>query len=462
MDERGESGTRAARGWRWVSSRGPGGRGAGTAWRRLGWWRWPAVGLGLVAVWAVVAGGCGLLVDRALDQRRLVTAANWERWGTVARLGWVDWSTRVTLWRKLGRFNEVDRHREEILAAGLTRRRLDHEQLLVLAQAGGLENPEASLAEVISGDIVAGREIFEAFTNGAIANYQIEEATYLLDNWDRDYPHDPLPCLLRGRIAEHRNAWDESVQQYEAALKRNSGYGPAAYNLARVRLGQTKLAEARAAYEQSAGLLELPHPAWVGLAHCLRLTGDLDGAGRWLDKALAADVDTRVLAYRLVGDTADSARASASMERAELSLARKQPIPALRDFEAALVEQPMNSAIRFHYAAALRQAGKTAEAEREYERVKAARSALAGLTRTLERVRERPDDPAPRTELGLLFLQYIAPQQGVVWLQSALRVDPDYQPAHAALASHYALTAGSSPDAERLQRYHADRASGGR
>ncbi len=372
--------------------------------------------------------------------------------------GQVNWPRRLTLDRKLGRLDQLSRDADQARRSGISEQRISHEMLLVSAQAGELDAPEAALSEVIRGDQISGREIFEAFTNGAIANYQVEEATYLLDHWQEDYPEDPLPCLLRGRIAEHRTDWDESTKQYERALQLSPSYGPAAYNLARVKLGQAQLQEAETWYERAAANLELPHPAWTGLAHCRRLAGRLSEVEPSLNQVLEADVATREMAYRLVGDTADSGRTSPLMERGELRLAQKQPEAAVADFEAALREQPMNSAIRFHLASALRASGRAADAQREYVAVQIAREALTTLTPTLERVRTDPENPEPRTALGRLFLGYISVRQGEAWLHSALRVDPLYKPAHAALALHYLKMQPRTPELDQLSQFHADAA----
>lgn len=414
----------------------------------------------LAATWALTLWLTDGLTTRRIDQRRLLAADFWHGVATTLRLGAIDWSTRLTLDRKLGRTATWQDSEPAIFASGITRRRLEHERILIAAQSGSLDRPEAALAELIRGEQVAGREIFEAFTNGAVANYQIEEATYLLENWDKDYPSDPLPCLVRGRIAEHRNDWDGAVSQYEAALKRDPVFGPPAYNLARVRLGQARLEDALHWYRQAAKLLEQPASAQLGIAHCLRLTGQLDAAQAELDRVLATSADDRLLAWRFVGDTSDSARASPLMEHGELALARKDTATAITAFESALSEQPTNSAIRFHLAGALRQAGRVADAEREYALVKQARDALSGLSPLLERVRSQPDNPALRTELGLLFLRYISQSQGAVWLHSALRVDPDYAPAHAALADYYSQISPQTSETQALIADHRRRSTG--
>ena len=48
-----------------------------------------------------------------------------------------------------------------------------------------------------------------------------------------------------------------------------------------------------------------------------------------------------------------------------------------------------------------------------------------------------PRDPEHRREMGELFLRNGRDAEGLRWLESALRQDPDHAPTHATLAAHY-------------------------
>ena len=49
----------------------------------------------------------------------------------------------------------------------------------------------------------------------------------------------------------------------------------------------------------------------------------------------------------------------------------------------------------------------------------------------------RPDDPALHCELGELLLRSGHREEGLRWLHSALRQDPQFEPARKALAEFY-------------------------
>lgn len=65
------------------------------------------------------------------------------------------------------------------------------------------------------------------------------------------------------------------------------------------------------------------------------------------------------------------------------------------------------------------------------DRIKADRDKLAVLYR---RVREHPDDPRVRYDIGMLNRRVGDVEVGAFWLRSALEIDPEFEPARKELA----------------------------
>jgi hypothetical protein len=78
---------------------------------------------------------------------------------------------------------------------------------------------------------------------------------------------------------------------------------------------------------------------------------------------------------------------------------------------------------------------RSAEAETFHARVKQLDADLARLSAVRNEVMNRPNDAALRCEGGLLFLRNGEREEGLRWLQLALRLDPKCEPARAALAA---------------------------
>lgn len=395
---------------------------------------------------------------RALEQRRLLSAERLvERWRWIAPGSREAAVVQLRVSRKLGDVARYETVEQEARRLGVTAERLERERWLLEVQAGVLSDGPARLTTLLNDARNDGREICEAFVNGYVLNYQVDDALVLIDAWRGDFPNDPMPWLVLGRIEEHRGNVEQSEEHYRQALKTDPRFASAAYNLARLKLTRTAVNEARLFYEQAAAALELPQPAQVGLAHCDRLQNRLDDAERRLKEVLAEEPDRLALAYRLVGDPLESGQAAPWMERGQLELAQNKPAEAVQTFQTVLARHPHNQAIRFQLANALRASGLLDEAEREYARVRTAKEQLAQLTPILTRVRENPRDPQARAELGALFLQHLSEPQGLVWLRSALDLDPSCQTAHAALAGYYDQTAATDADAAQRAAWHRQR-----
>jgi tetratricopeptide (TPR) repeat protein len=82
---------------------------------------------------------------------------------------------------------------------------------------------------------------------------------------------------------------------------------------------------------------------------------------------------------------------------------------------------------------------RDAEAATYDARVKQLDADLVRLSAIRNEIMERPNDVSLRCEGGLLFLRNGERDEGIRWLQLALRLDPTCEPARAALAAERIL-----------------------
>ena len=118
----------------------------------------------------------------------------------------------------------------------------------------------------------------------------------------------------------------------------------------------------------------------------------------------------------------------------QLELAADRVGEAEKHLRAAVARAPGSHAAHAQLAQCLFRAGKADEgkaASGRADRILADRQAIARLN-TL--VRDRPNDPRVRYDLGVLHLRVGDEQVGVFWLRSALDADPEFEPARRALA----------------------------
>jgi Tfp pilus assembly protein PilF len=96
-----------------------------------------------------------------------------------------------------------------------------------------------------------------------------------------------------------------------------------------------------------------------------------------------------------------------------------------------------------------RQAEAAAQAE-VHKRVQADRERLAQIA--IAEMSRKPYDPDLHCELGVIYLRNGKADVGVRWLYSALKLDPNHQPSHRALADYYESIGDTEKARQHRQR----------
>lgn len=122
-------------------------------------------------------------------------------------------------------------------------------------------------------------------------------------------------------------------------------------------------------------------------------------------------------------------------ERGRVALLTASASEAESWLRRAAAVAPEDFQARFHLQEALRRQGKTEEADAQAVRAKQIQGRVERLGEVAQRrMSANPYDPALHCELGTLLIELGHQEIGRRWLLSALRHDPNYKPARAALA----------------------------
>jgi predicted Zn-dependent protease len=102
---------------------------------------------------------------------------------------------------------------------------------------------------------------------------------------------------------------------------------------------------------------------------------------------------------------------------------------------------------------ALQQQNKTEQAQAELHKAEEIKDRIERLSDLRSRkMSEQPLDPALHCEMGVLLLRGGYKELGERWLKSALNLNSDYKPAHAALAEYYQQQGDTQRAAEHRRR----------
>ncbi len=317
------------------------------------------------------------------------------------------------------------------------------ESALLNASEGNLLDSDEFLRTHVLRDPAIAPLVWEALAEGNTRMYRARTALELLDRWLKADPDNPRAHFLRGNV-HRQGAASQSIPDYRRALELDPDNDEARWWLA------VELQEAGQFHEALPLLEELRTRGWPDhdlgprLAHSLDRVGRTPEARALLDDVLAENPDAGY-ALRIRGQL--------ELTAGELPEAEKWLREAVRVL-------PCDYRAQYALAQCLRQADKQSEAAE----VQAVAELLKSRSERLAELRTRqmpvkPHSPLLHCEMGELLDLLGYPDMAEKWMYSALHEDPDYLPAHAALADFYERHQ-RDPDKAATHRAQAHGASG--
>jgi len=372
-------------------------------------------------------GYCASQARNAIFMQDLPTAEKWIERGEATGLKQPEFAfIRARYYRKKSQFLEMSHQLKLAKTLGYAAQTLQREQWLAFAQTGKMEQLEKHFAELLqAGDDLS--EVCDAYIRGCILLYRIDEAFQLLDKWETDLPQDPQAPFLKGRLLEHVSDTEGAENSFRKSLQLSPRYAAAAYNLARILVAKQKYEEAIQNYQRSNKLMKVKQPGLIGMAECYLQLQQYEKARQILEQCDKENEKELEETYRYLGDPVVQAKAKYFTVYGKLELALEHYPDAIRYYEQALAINPYDWQVRYNYSLALKQVGRKEEAIQEAEKVTEAKKALAMTDVLIDKLRKNPADIEARYQVGVLILKYISEYQGLTWLRSVLRYDPNHK-----------------------------------
>jgi tetratricopeptide (TPR) repeat protein len=321
--------------------------------------------------------------------------------------------------RRAGAYDEAERGLEKYRQARGVDDAGSFEQLLLSAERG-VDQVAPVCRRRVEQDDPDAPLILEALTRGYLRQYRLGEAHFCLDQWLQRQPDNPQALCMKGQFhLDYERAPDRAVESYRRAVELDPEHEEARLGLAVVLLESKSFAEAVQHLEYLCGRLPDNLRVQVGLAQCRDALGEAETARRLVDVVL-----TRQPEYA----PALALRGQLAVEQGQYEEAE----PWLRD---AVGRAPGDHQARYNLVLCLHHNGKDEEAK---SHEKALREWEEGVKRFNEIVTKEmpkaPLDPDLHYQLGRLLLRSGHREEGLRWLQSALRLDPGHEPARQALS----------------------------
>lgn len=296
------------------------------------------------------------------------------------------------------------------------------EQLLLTAERH-VESVEDLCWRYVEQDHPEKSLLFEALARGYMRQYQLRKARMCLDHWRESEPENVQEWCLDGLLRlDYEKARPAAVECYRRAVELDAECDDARLGLAAALLESKLYVEAA---EQLEHLRRL-HPNHVrvrmGLAECRAEMGDTAESVRLLDELLDQHKDY----------------APALALRGRLALDSGQTKEAENWLRQALAGNPEDHDARYNLIRCLHKNDQEREAEEQKRQLEQRKADVTRFNEIVTRdLAQRPRDPALHCTLGQLLLRGGHREEGLRWLQSALRLDANYAPARQALAEHF-------------------------
>ncbi len=342
--------------------------------------------------------------------------------------------------RQLGDLNAAQRHLKSAEQFGHPKTEIDLEQALIQAQSGQLAEVEGDLLKHVADGHGDSAQIIAVLVPHYLSDFRIVEAGELSAKWVELSPESAKAWTYRADILERLRKKDEALNALRQLVKLTPEERKARLNLARMLL------ETRQPPDEAAGHLEWLLAADPGnvagliqLAVCREAQGRVDEAIVILDRVIAGvSPDAKALYYR-----------------GRLELNRAKPGAAAPFLRRAVELDPSDPELLYTLFQCVQHTGTPSEIKEAEERWRRCEADLRRVGELARMIARSPQDPDLRCEIGELFLRNGRIIEGIRWLESALRVQPDHAPTHKVLAAYYERT--GRPD---LARYHNSQASG--
>jgi tetratricopeptide (TPR) repeat protein len=326
--------------------------------------------------------------------------------------------------RLAGDYDTAERHLTECQRLeGSPSEASNLEWAMLRAENGNLDEvAERFLRERAARDPGQAALIFEALAAGYLRLYRFTETMQCLEGALRHAPDDPHALYWRGRAWERVHAYAKAAEDYNLVVAHDPDDDEARLRLANALLENGQPADAIDHLE----LLRRHRPddpeGLVRLAFAWNAVGRLNDSLELIDEVLARHPDF---------PTAISARG-------QLTFLAERPAEAETWLRRAIALNAYDRQAHYVLQQCLEQQGKEVEARAERQQLKEVEETIDRLiTISNHLMPKTPHDPALHYELGSLLTKMGHADLGTRWFQSALEQDPDYRPAHEALAAYY-------------------------
>lgn len=318
-----------------------------------------------------------------------------------------------------------ERELDQALAEGAPAQSIQKERLLQQAELGLLPDVALQMGKIMEASEGDFEEAAVALTLGLLARQEFDAAVEFLLVWESQTPDSPWIPTFRGMMALSRRDWQLAQRILEPAMQKHGAFVPLYLHLGTAYNGLNESQKAVDAYRRYLESVPEDGDAALKCASALIKVGRSDEAiamlASWIDRG-EASIEMRLLIAKERVEQGDGQEAIALLQRvAEL--------------------WPEDVAVATTLSQAYQQLGDEPAAQRFAAIADAGTAATQSVDSMLFALLSKPDRTAQECyELGHVLMHKQSRENGVYWLEAALRIDERFEPAHRDLHWYYTQT----------------------
>ena len=393
----------------------------------------------MLAVFFYRGGISGFALSMASNALLSRDTTKADRWLTVAqRLSGSTPQVEYLLAKKTRMdrsFVDMTSHLKAALKQGVDPDLLEKEQVLANVSLGEIDSlSESRVKRWIAEKGPDVGDVVDAYANGLATLSRFEDASSLLEAYERDFPGDPMVNYRFGIMNEHIRGNEKAEKEYATALFKDPKHVQAAWRLARIKSGKNNPEEAiKILLKFDNGKQSLAIKTF--LAACYLQTGDLDKSRALFQAVVEKGHAACQESYKVVDEVPERFLAASDLGVLEVKLGNWEE--AKKYLDMALKENPRDFVARNSYGQVLRRLGLEEQSGIEFARIKEERAEFDKITVLRDRINQNQSDTAARVQMGKILFKYESERFGLFWIRGALAYDPNCQEAHQFLAEYY-------------------------
>jgi tetratricopeptide (TPR) repeat protein len=296
------------------------------------------------------------------------------------------------------------------------------ERVLVRVQRGEIDSVSNYCRSLIEQDHPAAPLVLEAIARGCMRMYRPVEAEHALKEWLQRQPDNPEALSLQGQLYDLQMRMHDAIVSFRRALTVDPELDEARIRLFNELMQLGLAEEAQPHLEYLCQRFPDNPMLQVHLARSRDRQGQMEEAEKILDAVLARHPNL----------------AAALAERGKLAQRARQTEEAERYLRKAVQLEPGDHQANYQLWLCLDQNGKAEEARKVWDHMDQITEDMRVIQDiAATKMQRTPHDPALHYKVGMISLRAGSTEEGLRWLQSALKEDPAYAPAHLALANYY-------------------------